>query len=194
MNCSQCGKPAVLEWGGNPLCVGCASKLQAVIESRDRMLKEQVNYLVDQMEAVSGVYGVSPRYEITQPVIHSGPAHFHNIRVEGGSIVGAINTGEVHKIDVALSHIQMGGNQELQRALSSLTEAIITAPDLESDPKNEVLEQLAVVAEEAAKPSTTRRKGLLRSLVSSLNTTLNSVASIVTLWTAVHPQLQRLFG
>jgi hypothetical protein len=48
--CSQCGKPAVVMVGeGLPLCVDCNLKLAQAQEIRDRALKEEANYLVDQM-------------------------------------------------------------------------------------------------------------------------------------------------
>ncbi len=80
--CSQCGKPAVVGVGDNPLCVNCLYKFQQAILMRDRMLKEEVNFLIGQMEAVSSIYGLFPRYALPEPVIHQGPMNFHNIKVD----------------------------------------------------------------------------------------------------------------
>jgi len=44
---------------------------------------------------------------------------FHNIHVQG-SVVGAINTGQVQQIDVAIDHIKLGGDQALAQAWPNL--------------------------------------------------------------------------
>jgi hypothetical protein len=49
---------------------------------------------------------------------------FHNIKVDR-SVIGSINTGEVKRIDVAMSHIGAYGNEELVKALKEFTEAVI---------------------------------------------------------------------
>ena len=45
---------------------------------------------------------VMPRQRIPAPIIHRGPMHFHTINVDR-SVVGAINTGNVKKMEVALN-------------------------------------------------------------------------------------------
>src|SRR5437868_5036041 len=111
MDCNQCGKPAIARVNGHPLCVGCYSIVQTAWREKDIALKEQLNYLMAEAEAVTGLYGTMPRYEVQTPVIHQGPMTFHNIRVDR-SVVGAINTGDVKRIDVALSQISVAGEHE----------------------------------------------------------------------------------
>lgn len=145
-DCVQCGKPAVVSAGGIHLCVDCNLKLAQAQQIRDRALKEQANFLIDQMEACTGLYGVTPRYEIESHLVHQGPVNFHNIKVEG-SVVGAINTGNVQQIDVALSHIKLAGDPDLERALATFTEAVAHSDAISTGAKDEILEQLAVVAQ-----------------------------------------------
>jgi len=100
-SCSQCQKRAVASIaGGISVCVDCLLKFQQAAQIRDNMLKQQINFLMDQAEAASGLYGISPRYELPSPLVNQGAVNFHNIKVER-SVVGAINTGEVQRIDVA---------------------------------------------------------------------------------------------
>jgi len=130
-SCSQCGKPAVVSVGGVPLCVDCNLKIAQAQRIRDRALKDRHSELVAEIEARTGLFGVMPRYEIepeAPTVVQSGPVNFHNIKVEG-SVVGAINTGNVKRIDVALSHIKIG-EPKLEEALAAFTEAVAHSKEI----------------------------------------------------------------
>jgi len=186
-NCSQCGKPAVVLAAGNPLCVDCNLKLQQAISMRHAMLAQQMNFLLDEAEAVTGIYGVMPRYRVPQPIIHQGTMNFHNIRIDK-SVVGAINTGHVQQIDVALSHIKLTGDPELEKSLAGFTEAVANSTALSAVAKNELLEQIAVVAEQAAMPKESRSWGILKALVTSIGTQA-AVAGLGELWDKIKPML-----
>ncbi len=185
--CSQCGKPAVVGVGSNPLCVACFSQLQQAVRMRDIMLKEVHNQLVSQMEAMTGIYGVIPRFRISSPVAYQGPMNFHNIKIDR-SVVGAINTGHVQQIDVALSHIKVSGDAELEKALAGFTEAVANSASLSNEARNEILEQLAAVAEQAATPKESRSWGILKALVSSIGTQV-ATTGLAELWDKIRPML-----
>lgn len=189
--CTQCGKPAVFILGDSPLCVDCNLKVQQAARLREISVMEQANFWADQMEAVTGIYGVTPRYQITQPVLHDGPMTLHNIKIDN-SVVGAINTGEVKRIDVALSHIKIEGNAPLQQALSSFTEAVIACQDLAANQKNEILEQLAVIAEQTAQPKTQRKPAVVKALLASVKDAVSTISALSTLWHQVHPAIIHL--
>jgi hypothetical protein len=183
VSCNQCGKPAVVTVQGNPLCVDRFGKLQEAIRIRDTMLEKQINFLIGQAEAVTGLYGITPRYEMT-PVVHQGAMMFHNINVDR-SAIGAVNTGSVQRIDVALSHIKTGGSTELEKALKDFTEAVVTATSLSVDAKNEILEQVAEIAAHATVPKEARRRGVLKALVSGVSSAVSTVTNLSKLWSAV---------
>jgi len=152
------------------------------------MLKEEVNFLIGQMEAVSGIYGLFPRYALPEPIIHQGPMNFHNIKVDR-SVVGAINTGNVKRIDVALDNIQANsGDASLQQALKEFTEALLNEASLTAAAKNEILEQLAVVAGQAAMPKESRSWGILKALVTNIGTQV-ATTGLAVLWDAIRPML-----
>src|SRR5208283_3378744 len=111
--CEQCGKPAVGSAGQVNLCVDCIYKLQLADYYRQQQYAQRMNFILDQAEMVTGLCG-GPRMAMPRPptILQGGPMTFNNIRVDR-SVVGAINTAEVQKIDVALSHIRIGGSEEL---------------------------------------------------------------------------------
>jgi len=194
-SCSQCGRPAIVEVNGNPLCLDCDYKLLQSAKIRDRMLKEQHNYIVDQMEAVTGMYGVSPKFDLSEPVpvIHQGPMTFHNIKVDR-SVVGVINTAEVQKIDVALSHIATGGDVELQRALMEFTEAVLKERALSTDSRNEILEQLGSLTAQVATTPKERKQGILKPIVKALSDTASGLTALAPLWEKLYPMLKSALG
>jgi hypothetical protein len=150
--CSQCGKPALFDVGGHPICVDCNLKIQQAFQIRQNALAEDLNYLTDQMEAISGVYGVTPRYKIATPIINKGPMNFHSIRIDG-SVVGAVNTGTVQKMEVALNNIHaLNQNAELEQLLKEFTESVLSEAKLSAGLKNDVVEQLSVLATQLAVP------------------------------------------
>jgi hypothetical protein len=80
--------------------------------------------------------GVFPRIQTSEPIIHSGALTFNNISVEG-SVVGAINTEELHKLDLAMTDISASGNPMLAGHLQALTQAVVNARDIPDSEKNE---------------------------------------------------------
>lgn len=193
MKCSQCDNKAVVMVGDAPLCVNCNLKLAQATQIRDRMLKEEENFIIGQIEAVSGMYGVVPKHNLPDPVIHHGPITLHNIKVSN-SIVGAINTGEVEQIDVALSHIGLEGNVELQKKLSEFTQAVLDQRDLDLTLKNEILEQLSLLTTQVATPPAERKTGIVKAVVSGISEAVKTSTQLLGLWTALHPYLAAFLG
>ena len=93
---------------------------------------------------------------------------FHTINVSR-SVVGAINTGTVRQMEVALNHIHMtNGNPELETALKKFAEDVLAEGALTIDAKNEILQQLTALAEEIAKPNESRMMGVIKAFVVSI--------------------------
>jgi hypothetical protein len=53
----------------------------------------------------------------------------HNIRVDN-SVIGAINTGQIKSLNVALDNVQNAGSPELANTLHVLSEAVLASSDL----------------------------------------------------------------
>jgi hypothetical protein len=173
--CDQCGKPALYNVNGHPICVDCNLKIQQAFQIRDNALKEQENFLLDQAEAVTGIYGVMPRHKIQRPVVHHGPMNFHSIHVDQ-SVVGAINTGTVEKMEVALNHIHANNqNEELEGLLKQFAEAVLQDSSISATAKDDIVEQLSVLAAEAAKPKGSRTVGIVKAVLTSIAASIPSV-------------------
>ena len=163
--CEQCGRPAIVDRGGHLLCVNCNYKLEQTFQMQQRALKEHFNFLLDQADAVSGVAAGLPRYDLSQPMVHTGPMTFHTVKIDR-SVVGAVNTGTIKKMEVALNNVHVqNANAELEDALKELAEAVIQEVSLSAETKNETLQQLAALTEELVKPEDCRLMGVIKAIV-----------------------------
>lgn len=192
--CTQCGlKPPILvREGGHLLCVDCNLKFVQAFQIQQHESAKMINHLHEMAEARLGLTGVFPRIQTSEPIIHSGALTFNNISVEG-SVVGAINTGELHKLDLAMTDISASGNPMLAGHLQALTQAVVNSPDIPDDQKNEAVEILSYLSSQAVLPKDQRKSSIGKTVLSKLETLLNTSASVTTLLSLVLPHLRALF-
>lgn len=198
MNCDQCGKPAVANVNKHPLCVSCYSLLQQTETARAeanndylRLLSAQINHQIDEMDRAFGIPMNLGRIQIPQ---RAGQQYniVHSVRVEGGT-VGAINTGEVHSIAVAIGASEKQGNKDLAVALTVFTDEPTNA-QIDKGQKREMGEQLAALSEELIKPTETRRRAVIAPMLDALSKAVTVSTGLVTLWERLHPLLKQAFG
>lgn len=191
VTCSQCDKPALYRIEDHSLCLACYSKVEQIRQNELSEHMAMINYYSDEIQySVFG--GTPPRLEIPRPSASVGPTTFHNIRVDR-SVIGAINTGEIQKLDVALSHIRNGGDEELHAVLSRLTEAIVNDTSFQTSPKNEALEYLSFLTEQAQLPKQNRKSAMGRTVIAGLEHLLSVSANLAQLWSAAQPLLEKVF-
>lgn len=191
-SCNQCGKPAVISVGNNPLCVECYLKFQQASKIFCDTLIQEENYLLDMMEATIGLPGVLPRIKTPQPIVYKGPLTFHNIKVDQ-SVIGAINTGEVKRIDVTMDYINTFGNNELVKALKEFTQAVIDEKKIEIKMKNEIIEHISFLTSQAALPKEKQKTSIVKTVLSAIKDTISTIASLMLLWGKLQPLLELVF-
>jgi hypothetical protein len=139
IGCGQCGKPAINDVSGVPLCVDCYYRFTVAQTLQFRMNAAMANHAMDQMDEISGLPSGG---RIVLPPIPQPPFTLNNIKLDN-SVVGAINTGTVKTIDVNLTHLHNAGNDRAGDALAQLTEAILSSNMLDPKQKNEMAELVA---------------------------------------------------
>ena len=72
--------------------------------------------------------------------------------------------------------------------MREFTEALLNEASLTAAAKNEILEQLAVVAGQAAMPKESRSWGILKALVTNIGTQV-ATTGLAVLWDAIRPML-----
>ncbi len=156
-----------------------------------------MNYLSQSIEYTMGVPGAQPpRLQIPVPIVHNAPVTHNthnNIHVDH-SVVGSINTAHVGRINVAMDGITNNDNEQVVESMKAIAEAIANTTELENDTKDQLLEQMAFVAEQAALPASRRQPSVIRPVLTSISTTLSSVASLAAIWAQWGDNLLRFFS
>jgi hypothetical protein len=153
-----------------------------------------LNYVQGEMDDFMGSFGVrsrGPRYELPPlaPIVkHGGSMTLHHISVHG-SVVGAINTGNVKTIDVAIGNLNNNGDPTLAAALKKLTEAVLQSTELQAKGKEEVLEQLSFLSAQAVVPEATRQHGMIKAVLDGVSKAVSTTKALLALWHEVHPLL-----
>lgn len=179
--CNQCGKPAVKTVAGHPLCVACFSIWQQAEQLGFARNVALLNFTAAQAEAVTGIAGLVPRMQMPLSPIHTGDMTLHNIQVDR-SVVGTINTGQIEQLDVAMSNIKDGGDLGTAEALQVFTQAVIDAADADAIAKGDMLEHLACIAEQLAKPPTQRSPSVMKTVLAGLKSLASGIASLTKLY------------
>lgn len=181
----------MFNYQGHLLCLNCHTTYQQTLLAQQGELARCLNFVLSEAEAVTGVYGVMPRYEIEQPVIQAGSTTFDNFKIDR-SVIGAINTGRAQKIDVSLSKINTPENADLHDALASFTQSVVNSNEATNETKNAVLDLLEVITSEAAKPNEQRNPTLLTTILQKMPTALSTATSSANLWDKIQPHLAHL--
>lgn len=181
------------ETSGHLLCLDCYTRFRSTVQQELAALAEQENNAISWAEAVAGVpTGTLPRRQIPQLPAQMSKSVFNNISVGSGAVVGAINTGSVQRLDVALDRVRTSGDPAVLDALKRLTQAVLADSEVATD-KSAILDHIRVVAEQAAAPSPIRQSALARTVLAGLERMLNTSSDLATLWQTLGPTITSLF-
>jgi hypothetical protein len=190
--CSECGKETCLQVKGVPFCLDCMERIHRIQSATLRDLDRQINHCASMIEMSMGFPQgfLIPRVPVTEPLIQGDNMTFNNINVDR-STIGAINTGSIAKLDVAIGQMQNGSQPELAEGIKRLTEAVINSNELGEESKKEVVDQLSFLGEEAANPTEKKGSSILKPILAALGALLVNVDKLKTLWEWVAPMLQK---
>jgi hypothetical protein len=145
------------------------------------------NQAAAELENIAGVRpGLFPR--ITIPPTPFAPITLNN------SVVGAVNTGVVRDIAVNLTHLQNSGNDKATDALKALTEAILRDPSADNTQKNDLVEHIAFLSEQAVLPAKDRKPAVIKTTLGTLTQAAGTVTAMAGAWQVAEPILKTLFG
>lgn len=198
MKCYNCDKNAMFAVGPpgetqTPLCLDCYIRYQAVEQQRLDTYERQINFLTSQMEATVGLPSILPRYPERPRVIQTGAVTLNNISI-ANSQVGVLNTGTIENVDATVSVLNRGGAQTLANALTELVQAIIGNTELDPQNKNQSLELLNELAEQAVAPKEKRKPAVTRALLTEAAAVLGGIGAIAELWQKFQSALEAVLG
>jgi hypothetical protein len=199
--CAGCGGPTLLQFplpnqkGGEsmaPMCVPC---FKVISDARHRAIqdaKQQMNFLVGQMEMITGIPGFHPRYPDPEPPIlqaFAGP--ITNFNVGDGATVGAINTGSIRDLDVNITALREQGEVDIADGLKAFGQAVLAEKEIDEATRNELLEQVDHVSKEARKSKPVL--GTVKAVLGTIRATATTVGGLAAAWDKLHPILAQYF-
>ena len=157
------------------------------------MLERQINFSTGQIESIVGLRGIFPKYPERRAVIQAGGVTLNNIHVTNSEI-GVLNTGTIENVDSTVTVLKTEGNNELANAITALSEAVIKAGEIPTNQKNQILELLGSLSEEAVAPKEKRKLAVARALMTELSGVLGGVATLAQTWEKAHAVFLQVFG
>jgi len=111
------------------------------------------------------------------------------------SQIGTLNLGNiVGDVETHLTAVSDADARAAQESLQTLAQAILDDQALTDEQRQELLENVDLLAEEAGKPGPHRRSGLVRSVLTGLAASLGAAGGLAEVWAAVGPALLDFFG
>jgi hypothetical protein len=125
--------------------------------------------------------------DVNPPSIHIKDSNVANLNL--GSQIGNINANLQ-----SISGSGDAGQREFARAVEQLTQAVLYEATLPSAVKQEVVEALSTVVEQAAKAPEERSKGILKAVAAWLPTALSVAKNLTDLWDKLGPIIKTHLG
>ena len=164
--CTNCPKNAMFEISDENarirFCLDRYIAYQNVIIQQNQMYERMINYFSDQIDYSIGLPPVGPRFPERSHIFHMGSSTFNNINVSNSQI-GVLNTGAVRTIDSSLTVLKSHTDQDLASFVKILTERVISSDDLTNNQKNEILEFLGSLSQEAVMPTGERKPAVAKA-------------------------------
>ncbi|MGZ8217128.1 hypothetical protein [Methylomagnum sp.] len=201
--CSQCDKDAIEKYKEHYLCLNCLERISEINfrqnEARDREIlyaMQSANAAIEDMNVIGAAVGVPaqrPPYDLS--VFRKGNRMNYNSFNLRSSVVGAISTAEVGSMQVSLEGVSCQENGlKVGDSIRSFMEAVLSCQDLDANKKNEILEQLGLLSEQAALPTTSRKSGLIKAALSGVKESASTIGLLATTWEKVEPIIKSFLG
>ena len=125
--------------------------------------------------------GILGRVPVPKPPFQGDTFTLNHINVDR-STIGAINTGNIRRLDVAITRMESQGDTELGPALAKMTQEVIDTPDLSELDKNELLEYLSFLAEQPALPEQQRTQKITRVVLNAIDGLIQGAPGLKQTW------------
>jgi hypothetical protein len=108
-------------------------------------------------------------------------------------IGGAINTGQIRNLNVALDNVKNAGSPELANALQQLTEAVLASSELSPEKKKLAVNHLSNITDQAALPKDKRQSRIGRKILEGFERTISVSSVLLGIWDTVQPLVETIF-
>lgn len=176
MKCQQCPRPAFYQVEGMALCLDCYSKLETINFRKFLMNAAMMNQSMDHMDEVSGFGSSSGRIPVEALARAMQRSTVYNHINVNNSQVGVINTGDLAKIDAAITLSQGSDVEGITKILQSLTETIVRSNEIDAANKKELVELISSLADEVIR---SKKKPVIMSLFLGIEERAKGLNAIV---------------
>jgi hypothetical protein len=194
MKCHNCDRPAYFLTGPEkiPLCIDCSTKVQAILNAQFIQNVAMLNHAMDEMDAAVPIGPPSARLPIGDlaRAMQKTRHVYNNINVTN-SKVGVINTGDLAKIDAAITMTQGTDVDQIGRDIKLLTEAVLDAQDLAADTKSEIVEMIQSISDQVVGA---RKRSVIAALLKSIEEHAKGANDVIQLVTSLGSAITALFG
>lgn len=175
-----------------PLCLNCYAVMQQMNERNIQMLREEMNYTMDNVNSMFGVSG-GPRYPTKRPVIMAGNTVNQNHVAINNSQIGILNTGNIQNLNQTIDSLYSVSQKELADKVKEFSEAVLNEEGLSKEQKQEILESLDLVTKELFQEPENRKKAIVKTLMNGISSIMQFAANAVTIWPTLQTMLQKFF-
>jgi hypothetical protein len=155
MRCSQCSNNAFYRIGNDTggetsLCLQCLSIWEGIQFREWLKSSAMMNHASDSMDVMLGGLGPpSPRIPVEAIAKAASMAKTYNNISISNSNVGVVNTGNLARIDAAITMSKGTETEEFGARLKDLTQAILTDAQLSKELKQQMVEVTQAIGDQA---------------------------------------------
>jgi hypothetical protein len=193
MRCHQCNRPALYKITDQeiPLCLECFHKWQSIQNMQFLQNAIMMNQAMDDMDMISGISLGGGRIPVTAlaRAMQKAPV-FNNISVTN-SQVGIINTGDLAKIDAAITMTKDSDADAIGQRLKVLVQAIVDANEVNANSKKEMIELIQALSDEIVR---SRKRPVIMALIKSIEDRAKGLNAILKLVGGLVAAITQLFG
>jgi hypothetical protein len=200
MRCSQCSNNAFYRIGNGAggetsLCLQCLSVWEGIQFREWLKSSAMMNHASDGMDMLTGFGPPSPRIPVEAIARAASMSRTYNNISISNSSVGVVNTGNLARIDAAITMSKGTEAEEFGARLKDLTQAILADTELAKEQKQQLIEVAQAISDQAIgnkKPSAvviTNLFGALRQLAGDVSIVGGAVEKLHEAWTHLHTVL-----
>lgn len=194
MKCNQCERPALYRMSDNTaLCLDCNFKVSQIRYSEFLINAAMMNQTMDDMEMAVGMQMSNERIPVAELAkAAQGKTVHNNIQIDRSS-VGVINTGDVEKINAAITLTKETDAEEIGLKLKSLTQTVLDSNEFNNTSKNELIDLIQSLSEQIIGSHGGRKKSVALSLLNGIEERVKNVSSAWKIFKEMIPLVKEIF-
>jgi hypothetical protein len=164
---------------------------QSIVDRQFIQNAAMMNMAMDDMDAAVGFSAGGGRVPIREIALAmTGKTVLNNINITNSS-VGVVNTGDLARIDAAITITKHTDVEAVGAHIQRLTQAIIDASQLDAANKREMLDLVQSLADQVIRE---RKSSVIKALLKSIEERAQGVAAILEIVQGLAAAVRGVFG